>query len=146
MTIKIIKGFSQDLLKYLKKLKDCKSDNTIRIYELFEDSASIVMVSEYASHGNLSNALSRCQRLDEPDAISIAKMLLNGYVDLLRLDCTWVGTEKDIEFTESGIKLSWNNFTSLKAEGCIMKVLEKLSNRDETQSSILVFPKSKIME
>lgn len=92
MTIKIIKGASQDLLRYLKKLKDCKSENTIRIYELIEDGSSVVMISEYVSHGNLSNALAKCKRLDEPDAIFVSKMLLNGYVDLLRLDCTWVGS------------------------------------------------------
>lgn len=67
------------------------------------------------SYGNLSNALSKCKRLEDSDAITITKMILNGYVDLLRLDCNWIGTIEDIEFTETGIKLSWNNSTNLKS-------------------------------
>ena len=48
-------------------------------------------MTEHVGYGNLSNALAKSERLEESDAITLAKMLLNGYIDLLRLDCTWVG-------------------------------------------------------
>lgn len=51
-----------------------------------------MVVTEHVGYGNLSNALSKCQRLEEADAITLSKMLLNGYIDLLRTDCTWLGT------------------------------------------------------
>lgn len=39
----------------------------------------------------------------------VCKNLLQGRIDLLRGDCDWRGTEKDIDITDSGVKLSWNN-------------------------------------
>lgn len=60
VTIKILKAYSQDLLKYLKKLKDCKSQNTIRVYEIIEEKAFVAMVTEYVGYGNLADALAKC--------------------------------------------------------------------------------------
>lgn len=39
----------------------------------------------------------------------MSKVLLGAHVDLLRAGLNWFGTEEDIEFTDNGIRLSWNN-------------------------------------
>lgn len=39
----------------------------------------------------------------------MSKIILNIHVDLLRAGFNWFGTEEDIEFTDNGLKLSWNN-------------------------------------
>jgi len=39
----------------------------------------------------------------------IIKSLLQGRIDLLRSECDWRGNERDIDITDSGIKLSWGN-------------------------------------
>ena len=80
------------MLEYL----NCKSENVIRIFEIANESNKLVLVTQNVAYGNLSNALSKCKRLEDSDAISISKMILNGYVDLLRSDCNWVGTTEDI--------------------------------------------------
>jgi hypothetical protein len=53
----------------------------------------------------------------------MSKMILNGHIDLLRSDCNWFGTDEDIEFTETGIKLSWNNGISYNLVNPIPKIL-----------------------
>lgn len=67
------------------------------------------IAQEQANICNLGQALAKCRKLDDNDSIFIAKLLLNAHVDLLRSDFHWFGTEEDIEITDSGIKLSWNN-------------------------------------
>lgn len=39
----------------------------------------------------------------------MSKILLTVNVDLLRAGLSWFGTEEDIEFTDAGVRLSWNN-------------------------------------
>ncbi len=50
------------------------------------------MVTEPVMYGNFKKALAKCRYLDEPDAIFVAKQILNGHVDLLRADTNWFGT------------------------------------------------------
>ena len=40
----------------------------------------------------MKDALNRCERLDDSDSVFIAKLILNGHIDLLRTDCNWFGT------------------------------------------------------
>lgn len=68
-------------------------------------------MSERPAYGTLANALKNCNRLDDSDATFVSKMIMNGHAELLKNYCLWVGTDEDIEFTQSGIKLSWNNST-----------------------------------
>jgi len=47
--------------------------------------------------------------MEDEDAITIVKQLLNGHIDLIRTGVFWSGNEGDIDVTENGVKLSWNN-------------------------------------
>lgn len=94
--MKILKGYHLELPKYLKKLKDCKSENVIKVIEVASDASTLVFVTEKVSYGNLGRALQKCERLDDADSLFMAKMILNGHTDLLRSDCNWFGTEEDI--------------------------------------------------
>lgn len=82
--------------KYLKKIKDCKSDNVIKVFETISDTSTLIFVTERVSYGNLNKALQKCERIDDADSIFLAKMILNGHIDLLRSDCNWFGTDEDI--------------------------------------------------
>lgn len=73
----------------------------------------------------------RCERLDETDSIYFTKILLNGHIDLLRSDINWFGNEEDIEFTDGGIKLSWNNGMSFSLVNPFPKIIEKFSLRPD---------------
>lgn len=108
-TIKVCHRPTEELFRYLSKIKDTKSEYIIRVVELVRSSDKIVMVCEDISSGTLYSALNKCTRLEDNDAILIAKALLQGRIDLLRNDCDWRGSERDIDITDSGIKLSWGN-------------------------------------
>ena len=76
----------------------------------------------------------------------MAKMILNAHIDLLRSDCNWFGTEEDIEFTDGGVKLSWNNSIGYNMVNPIPKILERISMRPEDKAgdaNLLPFPKNK---
>ena len=73
-----------ELPRYLKKLKDCKVDNVIRVIELFELEGVTCFVTELATYSNLKNALAKYRKLDDFDAIFLSKALLGIHVDLLR--------------------------------------------------------------
>ena len=118
-----MKGYHVELPKYLKKIKDCKSDNVIKVYQMVSDAAMLVFVTERVAYGNLGKALQKCQRLDDNDSLFMAKMILNGHIDLLRGDCNWFGTQEDIQFTELGVKLSWNNSINFNLVNPIPKIL-----------------------
>ena len=109
VTIRVLKQFHLELPKYLKKLKECKSEFVIKVYESTSEYGAMIFITERVSYGSLQNALAKCERLDDNDAIYVAKTILNGHIDLLRSDCNWFGNEEDIEITDTGIKLSWNN-------------------------------------
>ena len=72
----------------------------------------MVIIQEKCQYGTLKKALGKCKRLDDDDSIFISKMLLNGHIDLLRQGVNWFGDENDIEITDNGVKLSWNNSIS----------------------------------
>ena len=72
----------------------------------------MVIIQEKCQYGTLKKALAKCKRLDDDDSIFISKMLLNGHIDLLRQGVNWFGDENDIEITDNGVKLSWNNSIS----------------------------------
>ena len=108
----------------------------------------LVFITERVGYGNLGRGLQKCERLDDADSIFMSKMILNGHIDLLRSDCNWFGTEEDIEFTETGIKLSWNNSISYNLVNPIPNLLERISSRPEGKAgdmNLLPFPKSKVM-
>ena len=93
VTIKILKPFHFELPKYLKRIKDCRSENVIKVHECVADNSTLVFITERVTYGNLRDALQRCDRLDDADSIFISKLILNGHIDLLRSDCNWFGTE-----------------------------------------------------
>jgi hypothetical protein len=109
MTLKVLAMPSDDLLRYLKRLKEMKMDHVVKIYELFEHPEGIFLAQEQVSFGTLKFALQKCRKLDDFDAIFLSKVLLCAHADLMRQGINWFGTEEDIEFTDSGMKLSWNN-------------------------------------
>ena len=64
---------------------------------------------------------------------------------MLREDCNWFGTDDDIEFTDTGIKLSWNNSCQFNLVNPFPGILGKLVNRAEAVkgNSLLPFPEVK---
>ena len=100
------------------------------------------MVSEQVTYGTLKKALAVCEHLDENDSIFIARALLNGHVEMLRDDNNWFGTEDDIEFTDTGLKLSWNNSCPFSLANPFPVILSKLVTRTEAvkRNSLLPFP------
>ena len=130
-TIKIIKKPDVKLEEYLKKIKDIHSDNVIKIIEFaYEISESrMVIIQEHVGYGTLKKALAKCKRFDDDDSVFISKMILNGHIDLLRGGVTWFGDENDIEFTEGGLKLSWNNSMNFTEKTPIPDLLTRIGIR-----------------
>lgn len=145
VTIKLIKHPHVELPKYLKKLKEVRSEFVIKVFELVSDQSSMLVITEQVTYGTLKRGLSVCEHLDENDSVFIARVLLNGHVDLLREDSNWFGTEEDIEFTDSGLKLSWNNSCQFNLVNPFPTILARLVARTEAQkgSSLLPFPEVK---
>ena len=57
------------------------------------------------------------------------------------MDLNWFGTEDDIEFTDTGLKLSWNNSCPYNIVNPFPTMVSKLSARDENKgSALLPFP------
>jgi hypothetical protein len=109
----------------------------------------LIVVTEPILYSNLKSALKNCNYLDEPDAIFLTKQILSGYVDLLRADTNWFGTEEDIEFGSDGlIRLSWNNGIGFNLVNPIPAIIAKFSVRStkDGPNSILPFPISKSLE
>jgi hypothetical protein len=75
----------------------------------------------------------------------VARALLNGHVDMLRTDCNWFGTDDDIEFTDTGIKLSWNNSCQFNLVNPFPTIIGKLSTRTQVSKgeALLPFPEIK---
>ena len=67
------------------------------------------MATERVAFADLKFALSSCRKLDDFDAVFMSKLILAAHLDMLRAGLSWFGTEQDIEFTENGLRLSWNN-------------------------------------
>ena len=109
MTLKVIQSPSEELAKYLRRIKEVKVDNVIKIFEFFENSQGVFITTEQVTFSNLRFALEKCKKLDDFDAIFLSKVILNAHVDLMRAGLDWFGTEEDIQFTDGGIRLSWNN-------------------------------------
>jgi hypothetical protein len=61
---------------------------------------------------------------------------------MLRADCNWFGTEDDIEFTDTGLKLSWNNSCPFNLVNPFANMINKLVARTEATktNSLLPFP------
>lgn len=97
------------------------------------------------TYGTLKKALSGCEHLDENDSAFVARAMLNGHVDMLRADCNWFGTEDDIEFTDTGLKLSWNNSCQFNLANPFPMLLPKLVARNEKGNSLLPFPDIKVV-
>lgn len=118
-----------ELPKYLKKLKEVRSDFIVKIFEVSADQVNLLLITEQITFGSLKKALSVCQRLDENDSIFLARAMLNGHVEILRADSTWFGNEEDIEFTDSGLKLSWNNGCQFNLINPFPTILARIVNR-----------------
>jgi hypothetical protein len=91
--------------------------------------------------------LKKVKRFEDEDALYVCKQLLNGHIDMLRTGLCWSGTEADIDVTENGVKLSWNNsmIYSENNPNPFPELIDRLTNRRE-QSGILPFPPSKMIQ
>jgi hypothetical protein len=96
VTIKLLQNYNPELPKYLKKMKDTKHENVIKVYEVVADAGNLLFLTEEVTHGTLRNGLKSCERLDDGDSIFMVKAMLTGHIELLRSDCNWFGTEDDI--------------------------------------------------
>jgi hypothetical protein len=68
-------------------------------------------------------------------------------VDLLRAGFNWFGTEEDIEFTDNGLKLSWNNSIPYETENPFPLILSRLAGKiDIPEQKILPLTKSKVLD
>jgi hypothetical protein len=65
----------------------------VKIYEISYEVSQrkLILVQESTPYGTLKNALNKCKRLDDDDSVFLAKMMLNGHIDLLRQGVTWFG-------------------------------------------------------
>jgi serine/threonine protein kinase len=93
VTLKTMKYPHVELGPYLLKLKEVKSENVVKVYDLLVEQQFLAIVTEPVLFGNFKKALEKCKYLDEPDAIFVAKQILNGHIDLMRADSNWFGTE-----------------------------------------------------
>ena len=59
----------------------------------------------------------------------MSKILLASHVELLRVGVHWFGTESDIEFTESGVKLSWNNSIPFETDNPFPLILSRMAGK-----------------
>lgn len=77
----------------------------------------------------------------------VSKQLLNGHIDLLRNGLYWSGSEADIDVTENGLKLSWNNsmIYSQNNPNPFPDIISRLSIRLDKED-VLPFPKSKMIQ
>lgn len=64
VTIKLLKYPHIELPKYLKKLKDIKSDFVIKIFEVSADQSAILFITEQVTYGTLKKAMAVCEHLD----------------------------------------------------------------------------------
>jgi len=53
-----------ELPKYLKKLKEIKSEFVIKIFEVTADQSTLMIITEQVSYGTLKKALQTCEHLD----------------------------------------------------------------------------------
>ena len=100
-----------ELYSYLQKLKSAASEYVVKIFEIVHEPEvnQLLVVQEPVPYGTLAAAISKPRRLEDEDALTVTKQLLNGHIDLIRSGVYWSGTEADIDVTENGLKLSWNN-------------------------------------
>lgn len=77
----------------------------------------------------------------------VSKQLLNGHIDLLRNGVYWTGSEADIDVTENGLKLSWNNsmIYSENNPNPFPEIIGRLGLRTEKEV-MLPFPNSKMIQ
>lgn len=76
--------------------------------------------------------MQKCKKLDDFDAIFLAKIILSSHVELLRAGFDWFGTEEDIEFTNNGLRLSWNNSIPFETECPFPLILSRIAGKMET--------------
>lgn len=53
-----------ELPKYLKKLKDIRSDFVIKCFEFATEQSSLLFITEQVTYGTLKKALQQCEHLD----------------------------------------------------------------------------------
>lgn len=107
------------------------------------NSSKTVVICEDSPYGNLATALAKCRRLEDSDAVFMAKSIIDGHIDLMRDGVRWFGGFGDIDITETGVKLSWNG-AEIKQENPIPKLIERLNARDPAEEKgLLPFPKNR---
>lgn len=64
---------------------------------------------------------------------------------MLRADINWFGTQDDIQFTDSGLKFSWNNSCQFNLVNPLANIINKFVARVEASkgNSLLPFPEIK---
>jgi len=92
----VIHSYAPELPKYLRKLKDCKVENVIKVIEIFEGTNALFLTTEAVTYYTLKKAISKYKKLDDLEAIFISKVILSIHVDMLRAGLNWFGTENDI--------------------------------------------------
>lgn len=147
-TLKLYRRSDADLATYFQRMKSSASDYIIKFYEIINEpeTSQLLVIQEHVPYGTLANALSKTKRLEDDDALNITKQLLNGHIDMLRTGMCWTGTEADIDITENGVKLSWNNsiIYSENNPNPFPDLIDRLANRKE-QSGVLPFPPNKMI-
>ncbi len=127
--MKVIRNPPPELQPYLKKMKELKVENIIKIYELFDNEDGLFVTTEQVTYSNMKNALAKCKKLDDFDAVFLSKIILSTHADLLRAGLEWFGTEEDIEFTENGLKISWNNSIPFETACPFPLILSRLAGK-----------------
>lgn len=107
----------------------------------------MLVIQEAVPYGTLAAALAKPKRLDDDDALMVAKHLLNGHIDLLRSGLYWSGNEADVDVTENGLRLSWNNsmIYSENNPNPFPELITRIGTRT-SESGVLPFPESKMIK
>jgi hypothetical protein len=60
VTIKLLKLAHIELPKYLKKLKEVKSEFVIKMLEVSSDQSTVLVITEQVTYGSLKKAMTKC--------------------------------------------------------------------------------------
>ena len=147
VTLKVLLEAPEEVTLYLRKMRNAKVENIIKFYEVFDCEEGMFVAMERAAYPTLARALANCRKLDDFDGHFLAKAMLTAQVDMLRAGIEWRGSEEDVEFTEGGLRFSWNNSGPVYGDNPFPLMLSRMAGKFETsEQKILPFPKSKGIE
>ena len=74
----------EHLLTEIEVMSTIKSENIIRLYDIYQDQTNYYLIIDYCNQGDFLNYLRKLNRnyLDEPEAIYYLKQLRNAFIDL----------------------------------------------------------------